>query len=203
MALNWNWCPLCREALETRMFEDRGLRACTKCNFVDWDNPIPVVASLIPKDGGIVLVQRGVSPFKGEWCLPCGYVSGGENPKFAARRENSEECGLLTRMVGLINACTPQVPGIRLNQLLILYLAREIGGMLAHGSDALAARVFQQHELPPICFGSHQIAIDDWFAGNLGTLSRPRQVIDRKLLPALNARRARDRARRQKQRANS
>ena len=190
--------------LALREFEGQKLLACPACNFVHWDNPSPVVACLIPllleplprryqlfpslfdaepSRYGIVLVQRGVPPFVGEWCLPCGHINRKENPKVAGRRETEEESGLIVRLVSLVNACTPQVPGVDLNELIVMYLAHALGGELRKGSDALDARIFPRHKLPKICFGSHQLIVDDWFAGNLGTLRHPKQTIDRKQTP--------------------
>jgi ADP-ribose pyrophosphatase YjhB (NUDIX family) len=177
---SWKWCPVCREQLAKHEIEGVQLLACTSCDYIHYDNPIPVVATLIPVDDGIVLVKRGVAPFIGEWCLPCGFVNSVETPKSAARRESEQECGLKVRLVGIANACLPQVPGVRLNHLVLIYIGQPVGGELQAGDDAVEARVFKRDELPKICFPSHQMAVDDWFNGTLGTLDNPRQTVDRK-----------------------
>lgn len=190
--------------LEWRIIDRQTVLACPFCPFVQWDNPSPVVACLIPillqplswryrklpklfdpdpSMHGIVLVKRGVKPFVGQWCLPCGHINRKENPKAAGRRETDEESGLLVRMRSLINACTPQVEGLDLNELVLIYMAQALGGQLHAGDDALEARIFAPDEMPKLCFSSHQLAVDDWYAGNLGTLRNPNQVTDRDQTP--------------------
>ena len=42
----------------------------------------------------LLLVQRGIEPFKGQWCLPGGHVDADENLAHAAARELSEETSI-------------------------------------------------------------------------------------------------------------
>src|ERR1044071_5540985 len=42
----------------------------------------------------VLLIQRGLEPFKGRWALPGGFVRVDETVDEAARRELSEEAGL-------------------------------------------------------------------------------------------------------------
>src|SRR5215471_3541561 len=48
-------------------------------------------------DGGelkVLLIERGLDPFKGQWALPGGFVQLDETIDHAARRELAEEAGL-------------------------------------------------------------------------------------------------------------
>lgn len=171
----WKFCPICTNGLVEKAHEDQMYLACSApgCEFFDWNNPVPVVASLIVGDGGIVLVKRGVEPFIGRWCLPRGFLKTDENPKAAVVRETLEESGLKIRLLRMLNACNPSPANFPLNQLTLFYLATAYGGALAPGSDATEAGVFAPDALPDICFGSDTQIIADWFAGVHGTLDQP------------------------------
>lgn len=169
----WNFCPLCASALEDKDLDGATKRGCTKCAFVHWDNPVPVVACLIVTDDGVVLVQRKVAPFPGRWCLPRGFMKTAEIPKRAAVRETLEETGLKVWLLRMLNACNPSPPGIQLNQVTMFYLATIREGTLRAGDDALDARVFKLDALPDICFPSDIKLIQDWYAGKHGSLDSP------------------------------
>lgn len=162
------YCPYCGSHLDE---VENELKKCSSCNFKHYDNPIPVVAVLVPQEDGIVLVRRGVPPFMGEWCLPCGYLNRFEHPKAAGRRETQEETGLVVRMEKILSVCNPSLEDFPLNQLVIHYLARVIGGELKAGDDALDARVFSKDDLPPVCFRSHRMVIEEWFSGKWGVIT--------------------------------
>ena len=53
-----------------------------------------VVFGLDQEDLKVLLIQRGLTPFKGQWAIPGGFVHVGEAPEAAARRELEEETGL-------------------------------------------------------------------------------------------------------------
>lgn len=63
-----------------------------------YENPTPVSVAVVRVNTTqgikVVIVKRGLSPFAGEYCLPCGYVDKMENAQMAAARELFEETGI-------------------------------------------------------------------------------------------------------------
>lgn len=173
MRRNWKFCPQCGAALAETTLEGQEFHGCTSCKFVDWNNPVPVVAALIIEDGKVVLVKRNVEPFIGSWCLPRGFIKTDENPKSAVVREVEEETGYRIVLKRMLNACNPSPKNFPLNQLTMFYLATVIGGSAQPGDDADEVGLFAPDALPNICFGTDKRIIADWFAGVHGSLDAP------------------------------
>jgi ADP-ribose pyrophosphatase YjhB (NUDIX family) len=134
---------------------------------VHWDNPKPVTATLIPIDGGLVLVKRNCEPFVNDWCLPGGFIEARESPEESAAREVWEETGLEVDIKQILGAFSP---GRGINVIILFYLAGEkIRGKMRAGDDASDVAVFRKHELPSnVCFDLHRKMIKQYFDGNNG-----------------------------------
>lgn len=179
------FCPFDASELIPKSEEGETYQACTKCRFIHYDNPIPVVATLVPTlhefwekaglstDGvpndGIVLVKRKINPFKGEYCLPCGFIKRHSHPKQQAAAEVLEETGLIVRIEQIISACNP-MPG-EINQITHHYLGRVVGGAIQAGDDAEEVLIANPDTMPKICFRSHENQIRYWYEGKLGSLT--------------------------------
>lgn len=178
----FRFCPHCARPLRKNA---HGHKSCGDCGFIHWNNPVPVVACVVPMhhswlkkagistrgipSGGLLTVRRGTAPYKGRWCLPCGYMNQHGHPKAEAAREVLEETGIIVRIEKIISTCNP-VPG-EINQIAIHYLARPVGGTLRAGDDAIDVRVFARDSMPELCFRSHRMLRDNWYAGRLGRLT--------------------------------
>ena len=165
----YNFCPQCSNGLTPVTDNGQQFPGCLNCNFIHYNNPIPVAAAIVPVENKIVLVQRAADPKKGGWCLPCGFINAYEDPKEAAIREVQEESGLICKLEKILYTGTP-LPRTR-NQMITLFLARPVDGILRAGDDALDAKLFAKSELPPICFSSHDYTVKKWFAGDYGILT--------------------------------
>lgn len=132
-----------------------------QCEFVHWNNPKPVTATLVKLDGGLVLVKRKFEPFVDDWCLPGGFIEDSEHPQESAAREVLEETGLKVEIGRLLSA---DAPGRGINVIILFYEAHVISGELSAGDDASEVKVFKAHELPQnICFELHRRMIKDFF----------------------------------------
>lgn len=70
-------------------------RTCLSCGLIAYRNPVPVAAVLVPVDGGLLAVRRGIEPALGQLTFPGGYVNYGESWQQAAARELFEETGVI------------------------------------------------------------------------------------------------------------
>lgn len=122
---------------------------------------MPVTATLIPYEGGIVLVKRKFEPFVDDWCLPGGFIEAAEHPAESAAREVLEETGLLVKVTRLLDA---SAPGRGINVVILFYEATPAGGQLCAGDDASDVKSFKENELPGnIAFEMHRRIIKHWF----------------------------------------
>ena len=110
-------------------------------------------------EGRVVLIRRGIEPYKGSWALPGGFVTYGEEPTVAAVREVREETGLEIAIESLVTATLVR-DDPRALLLVPAYLGRVTGGTLRAGDDAAEAQAFPVGELPLIRPAYHQCQLD-------------------------------------------
>lgn len=135
---------------------------CAACGFIHYKNPVPAAGVLLEWKGGLLMVRRKYDPRAGAWCLPAGFMEFGETPEDAAVRELHEETGIRGRIERLFGVYAGG-DDPRTRAVLILYVARRVGGALAPGDDAVDAGFFALEELPgPIAFRSHVRALEEY-----------------------------------------
>ena len=95
--MEYSYCPACGGPLEQIDWED-GLTIprCGECGFRMYRNSKPCAVGVITdrQQGKILLTRRGVSPYKGCWDMPGGFLRNGENPEKGMKREIGEELGV-------------------------------------------------------------------------------------------------------------
>ncbi len=181
------YCPVCGQTLTQREEGGRLRPACDNCGYVHYVNPVPGVGLLIEMDGGLVLIQRGNPPHKGEWTLPSGFVEADESAEEAALREAEEETGLKVQIIELagINSF-PEGPPV--SGIMIFFRLRPVGGELQAGDDASAAKVFQPDEIPLLPFRTHREIVAEWLgkyhSGILNPANQPEQRTEFFIRPA-------------------
>lgn len=89
-----SYCPFCGEKLEEKRSEERKRKYCGSCDRIIYQNPKPVSAVAVVRDGKLLMIKRGIQPGKGKWSLPAGFIERDEPPRKAAVRELEEETGL-------------------------------------------------------------------------------------------------------------
>jgi len=151
------FCPRCGSDLETRPVDDveRVASSDRECGYVFWNNPVPIVAGIVEKDGAEVLIQNHGWPEK--WFgLVSGFLEKDETPEPGMRRELAEELSLKADHVEFLGL----YPFFERNELILAYHIR------AHGEISPGAEIAQYREIPidklkPWPFGTGP-AVADW-----------------------------------------
>ncbi len=98
-----------------------------------------------------LVVQRGKEPSKGLWALPGGRQEFGETLEQAARRELTEETGLIAASMELLQIIEPMRldgAGKMLSHYVLgVFIAGSLSGHLCAGDDAADARWVARSEL--------------------------------------------------------
>ena len=151
------YCPYCREELTLKRIEGRDYQGCPRegCDYVFWDNPLPVVAAIVEHDGKVLLARNKLWTKK-MYGLITGFLEKGESPEGAVLREVKEELGLdgkLVEMVGLYSFKER-------NQLIIAYHVAT-AGEIAMSEELAEVISVPPEQLRPWSFGTGY-AVKDW-----------------------------------------
>jgi ADP-ribose pyrophosphatase YjhB (NUDIX family) len=135
---------------------------CTRCGSVAYENAKPCAGALVVRDQRVLLVRRGVAPYRGWWDIPGGYLEADEHPEAGARRELREETGLRVRLGRLLGVYLDR--HVRPTTLNFYYLAAVIGGRERPADEAMALGWFAADEVPRrIAYPGHaRRVLADW-----------------------------------------
>jgi ADP-ribose pyrophosphatase YjhB (NUDIX family) len=153
------FCLYCGGTITKRM-EGNILRDfCPLCKTYFYENPLPVVSSILDIDRNILFVKRGRNPFKGMWCLPTGFAETGETIEKAALRELEEETGVKGRILRLLDASSYN--NRFYGELLFLtFVVEQIGGTVAPGDDSVETKFFPVTKIPRLAFRPNTKAVN-------------------------------------------
>lgn len=118
-----------------------------------------VVFTIIEDDLKVLLVERGVEPFKGSWAIPGGFVALDESVDAAARRELSEETNVSdVYLEQLYTFGAPERdPRGRVISVAYFALISAERRELAAATDTVAVDWFSASDLPALAFDHAQI----------------------------------------------
>lgn len=138
----FQFCPRCGGQLVSQVVASLPRLSC-QCGFVHFDNPTPVVAALVERPDGVLLV-RGKGFPQGWYGMVTGFVERCEHPERAVLREVHEELGLSGRVLSFIGHYIFEPR----NQLVIAY-HMVADGPIALGDELEAVKVVPREELRP------------------------------------------------------
>lgn len=105
----------------------------------------------------VLLVERGVEPFKGKWALPGGFLRMDESAEQGALRELQEETGLKTAYIKQFHTFTDPDRDPRERVITIAYYALVRLQDVVAGDDAARAGWFALNEVPSLAFDHDRI----------------------------------------------
>jgi len=151
------YCPMCRKELVTGPVGGRSRLVCTsdECDYVKWENPIPVVAAIVELNGRIVLTRNKGWPEK--WSgLVAGFLEKSETPEEAVLREVHEELGLSGEIVDFVGYYSFHGR----NQLILAFHVKAVGEITI-GEELADAWLVAPEEVRPWKIGTGP-ALRDW-----------------------------------------
>lgn len=116
------------------------------------DRPFVGVGGVIVDQGRVVLIKRRFEPLAGQWSLPGGAVDIGETLVECVAREMLEETGLVVEVGPVIEVFDRIIRDpegrVQFHYVLVDYVCRPVGGMLAASSDVADAVWAAPADLP-------------------------------------------------------
>lgn len=105
----------------------------------------------------VLLVQRGIDPYKGRWAFPGGFLQMDEDADAGARRELKEETGFEAASIRQFGTFTAVDRDPRERVITIAYMALVRKGGVRGGDDAADARWFPVSDVPALAFDHDRI----------------------------------------------
>jgi NAD+ diphosphatase len=151
----YRFCPRCASTLVERSHAERNRLLCPNCEWVHWDNPLPVLAALVEYEGRILLARNAAWP-EHMFALITGFMERGETPEQGVTRELKEETNLDVARLSLIGV----YEFTRKNEVIIAYHV-EAAGTIQLGEELVDYRLVAPHRLRPWRLGTG-LAMADW-----------------------------------------
>lgn len=162
-----HYCLMCGTKLGSEMIENRDREVCPKCGWIHYASLKVSAGVRIEKDGRLLLVQRGLDPWKEKWYLPAGFVEIDEEPYQGAIREAYEETGLRVKIKSLADVYT-YTNDPRGNGIVVLFDAEIVEGELCLTPETIDAGFYSAQEISNMQFAGATVTkqVDDWLRLN-------------------------------------
>ena len=105
----------------------------------------------------VLLVERGIEPFKGQWAFPGGFMKMDESAEEGAKRELKEETGLDTAYIEQFHTFTTPGRDPRERVITIAFYALVKIAEVKGADDAADARWFALDEVSKLAFDHEEI----------------------------------------------
>ena len=153
--MSYKFCPQCGVELIEAEIEGYARQKCPACDFVFWDNPIPVVAAIVEREGKVILTRNKGWPEK--WLgIVAGFLEKGETPEKGVLREVKEELGLDGEIVAFVGYYAFE----QRNQVIFAFHIRAEGEIII-GDELAAIKALPPEEIRPWDVGTGP-ALKDW-----------------------------------------
>lgn len=108
----------------------------------------------------VLLIERGIEPYKGRWAFPGGFLNPDETAEQGALRELQEETGLTGAYIEQFHTYTDPNRDPRERVITIAYYALVRIQEVIGGDDAAKAQWFALEEVPQLAFDHDRILRD-------------------------------------------
>ena len=124
--------------------DNRERMVCPECGYILYDNPKIVAGAVVVWQEQYLLCRRAISPRKGYWTIPAGYLELNETVVDGARREVMEEACADIIIHGLL--AVYNIP--RISQVQMIYSAELSNRVFAPGIESLEVDLFAWEHIP-------------------------------------------------------
>lgn len=158
------FCSKCGHEVTLKSVPDdhRPRYVCDSCETIHYQNPNIVTGALPIWEDKVLLCKRGISPRKGYWNVPGGYMENGETVEEGAIREVYEETLSKITITGLHMVYS--IP--RINQVYMHFLADLQALDYQITPESTEIKLFTEEEIPwdDIAFPSSKFTLKRYFA---------------------------------------
>lgn len=157
----YKFCPYCGGKLLYK--KNSPHPDCQRCGKTFWQAAHTTASCIISdKQKRILLTKRNISPYKGKWDVPGGFLEPDETPIEALRREIKEELGVEIKTGELIGIYIDRYGSNPYYTLNIYYSAKITKGTPRPASDVLEIKWFELDVLPRVAFQNGRQALQDF-----------------------------------------